>query len=79
MGSATSVLFVPPLTVDAVRGSAVDVGFSTKVAGETFDAGVTYSHGEYIATDPHLPGARAQGDSVEAAEDNLANRIDVLV
>jgi hypothetical protein len=56
-----------------------DVGFSTVVHGKTYAADVTYSNGEYVATDGNISGATASGNSVVEAENNLANRIDALV
>jgi hypothetical protein len=79
MGSIASVLSAPTLTAAAVNELVVDVGFTTKVAGKTYVADVTYSGGEYIAEDANLSGAVATGTSAVAAENNLAARIDVLV
>ncbi len=82
MGSISSILSaasVAASTATAVTDLAVDVGFTTTVAGKTYDAGVTYSGSEYIATDPNLNGAVATGESVTAAESNLATRLDELV
>ena len=79
MGSVASVLSAATLTAAAVNELVVDVGFSTTIAGKTYAADVTYSNGEYIAEDANLSGAVATGNSVVAAENNLATRIDVLV
>jgi hypothetical protein len=79
MGSVASVLSAAPQSATAVNNLTVDVGFSTTVSGKTYVAGVMYSAGEYIASDSNVDGAVATGDSLAAAEDNLATRIDVLV
>jgi hypothetical protein len=79
MGSVASVLTAATLTAAQVNELVVDVGFSTTVAGKTYVADVTYSNGEYIAEDTNVSGAVATGTSVVTAENNLANRIDVLV
>jgi hypothetical protein len=79
MGSVASVLSAATLTATAVNELVVDVGFSTTVAGKTYVADVTYSNGEYVAEDANLSGAVATGNSVTAAENNLAARIDIMV
>jgi hypothetical protein len=56
-----------------------DTSFSTVIQGKTYSADVTYSGGEYVADDGSLSGAVASGGSVDAAENNLINRIDELV
>lgn len=56
-----------------------DVSFTTTVAGKNYSASVTYSNGEYVASDPNLAGAEASGSSVMAAENSLSERIDILV
>ena len=79
MGSIASVLSAPALTAQAVNELTVDVGFTTTIDGKTYPGDVTYSGGEYIASDPNLSGAVATGGSETAAENNLATRIDALV
>ncbi|MGA7341398.1 MAG: hypothetical protein WBE72_08755 [Terracidiphilus sp.] len=79
MGSIASVLAAAPLTAAAVNELVVDVGFSTTIAGKTYVADVTYTRGEYVASDPNLSGAVATGSTVVGAENNLTARIDVLV
>lgn len=56
-----------------------DTAFSTTVNGKNYSGNVTYSNGEYVASDPNLAGAAATGSSVAAAENNLTSRIDELV
>ena len=53
--------------------------FSTIVNGKSYSGSVSYSDGEYVASDPGLAGAEAIGSSELAAENNLATRIDELV
>jgi hypothetical protein len=79
MGSVASVLSAAPQTAAAVNELMVDVGFSTTIGGKTYVADVTYSGGEYIASDSNVTGAMATGSSLATAEDNLTTRIDVLV
>jgi len=62
-----------------VRALTVDVGFTTRLAGKTYDADVVYTGGQYVAVDSSLSGAEAKGTSVPSAEDNLIARIDALV
>ncbi|HEY1766525.1 MAG TPA: hypothetical protein VGG26_02665 [Terracidiphilus sp.] len=83
MGSIASAVSAASLTASltaaAVNELAVNVGFSTTIAGKTYAADVTYSGGQYVAADPTLSGAVATGASLLAAEDNLATRIDAIV
>ena len=67
------------LAASAETNLALDVGFTTTVAGKTYDAGVTYSGSEYIAEDPSLNGALATGQTMGDAESNLATRLDAIV
>lgn len=55
-----------------------DVAFSTTVDGKSYSASVSYSNGEYVASDPGLSGAEATGTSLQSAENNLTTRIDIL-
>jgi hypothetical protein len=79
MGSIASVLSSQASAAAAINASTVDVGFTTNVAGKTYEAGVTYSGGQYVAEDGNITGAYATGTSVQTAENNLVSRIDVLV
>ncbi len=63
-------------TVNALMSNAA---FSTTVNGKNYSGNVSYSDGEYVASDPGLAGAEATGPSELAAENNLATRIDELV
>jgi hypothetical protein len=56
-----------------------ETSFSTTVNGKSYSGSVSYSDGEYVASDPDLAGASATGSSEIAAENNLATRIDELV
>jgi hypothetical protein len=56
-----------------------ETSFSTTVNGKSYSGAVSYSNGEYVASDPNLAGAEATGSSVMAAENNLATRIDEIV
>jgi acetylornithine/succinyldiaminopimelate/putrescine aminotransferase len=66
-------------SASAVSQLMTDASFSTTVGGKTYSADVTYSNGQYVADDSNLPGAEATGSSLQAAENNLTARIDVLV
>lgn len=79
MGSISSIAAVASLQASAASQLMSDVAFSTTVNGKTYSAEVTYSNGEYVASDPNLSGAEATGSSLQAAENNLSTRIDVLV
>ena len=79
MGSISSITASAAPSAPQVNALTVDVGFNTTVAGKTYDAGVTYSGGQYIASDGNLTGAEASGSNVQAAENNLITRVDALV
>jgi hypothetical protein len=79
MGSIGSALSAGQLSTSALNQLTVDVGFSTRVSGQTYSADVTYSNSEYLATDTHIIGAEATGTSLPSAENNLITRIDELV
>ncbi|HTW79940.1 MAG TPA: hypothetical protein VME23_10395 [Terracidiphilus sp.] len=79
MGSVSSIASAASLSASAVSQLMSDVSFSTTVNGKTYNADVTSSNGEYVADDPDLSGAEATGSSVEAAENNLSTRIEVIV
>jgi hypothetical protein len=53
--------------------------YSADVGGKTYAADITLSSGEYVASVPQLPGVRANGNTLLAAENNLNARISVLV
>jgi hypothetical protein len=55
------------------------VDFSATVGGKNFGADVVYADGQYLASDPNVPGAEAGGQSVNAAEAALTNRLDCLI
>jgi len=76
MGAISSIAALSAAQVNALT---VDVGFTTTVAGKTYDADVTYSGGQYVAHDATLTGAEATGSTVHSAENRLITRIDVIV
>jgi hypothetical protein len=53
--------------------------YSADVGGKTYATDITLSSGEYVASVPQLPGVRANGNTLLAAENNLNARISVLV
>jgi predicted RNase H-like HicB family nuclease len=53
--------------------------YSTTVAGKQYSGSVQESNGEYTASVSSLSGASATGSSIQAAENNLNNRIDEIV
>jgi len=53
--------------------------YSASVEGKTYAADISLSSGEYVATVPQLPGVRANGNTLLAAENNLNKRLSVLV
>ena len=75
MGSISSVT----AAASAASQLMAETSFSTTVNGKSYSASVSYSDGEYVASDPGLSGAEATGSSEMAAENNLATRIDELV
>jgi hypothetical protein len=79
MGSIGSILSTASLTAAAVNELMVDVGFSTTISGKTYNADVTYSNSEYVASDANIVGADATGNNLTTAENNLITRIDELV
>ncbi len=76
--SSISLLTSAASTAAATASDLTNIAFSTTVAGKTYNAYVTYSNGEYVASDPGVAGAEASGSSVEAAENSLSMRIDAL-
>jgi hypothetical protein len=76
---AISTVGAAGLTAAQVSELTTNIGFSAVVNGKTYAADVTYSNGEYVASDGNMSGAVASGNSLEAAENNLINRIDELV
>lgn len=79
MGSISSIASSAALTAAQVNALTVDVGFSTTVAGKTYNADVSYSSGQYVADDSRITGAVATGTDLQKAETNLATRIDAIV
>lgn len=79
MGSISSLVSAASLSASAVSELMSNVSFSTTVNGKSYSADVILSNGVYVARDPNLSGAEATGSSVQAAEDNLSVRIDVLI
>ena len=76
---STMVSSIAPVSPSNVSELETAVNFSTTVSGKTYDAAVTYASGQYVASDPGFLGAEATGTSVQAAEENLTTRIDMLV
>lgn len=79
MGSIGSALSAASLSVSQVNQLMVDVGFSTTISGKTYNADVSYSNSEYLASDANVVGAEATGNNLNTAENNLITRIDELV
>jgi hypothetical protein len=67
------------MTASTVNELMSNTAFSTTVNGKNYSGSVSYSNGEYVASDPGLAGAEATGSSELAAENNLSTRIDELV
>lgn len=78
MASVSLVASAASVSAATASQLMTNVAFSTTVSGKSYSADVTYSNGEYIASDPNLAGAEAAGVSVQSAENNLTTRIDVL-
>lgn len=79
MGSISSIASSAALAAAQVNALTVDVGFSTTVAGKTYNADVSYSGGQYVADDSRITGAVATGSDLQTAENNLISRIDAIV
>lgn len=79
MGSISSIASSAALAAAQVNALTVDVGFSTTVAGKTYNADVSYSGGQYVADDSGITGAVATGSDLQTAENNLISRIDAIV
>ena len=78
MGTISAISSSASLSASAASQLMSDVAFSTTINGKTYNADVTYSNGEYMADDSNLSGAEATGASVQAAENNLSTRIQVI-
>ncbi len=79
MASISLIASTASISASTASQLMTDTSFSTTVNGKTYSADVSYSNGEYVASDPNLSGAEATGSSLQAAENNLTTRIDVLV
>jgi hypothetical protein len=79
MGSIGSALSAASLSVSQVNQLMVDVGFSATISGKTYNANVSYSNSEYLASDTNVMGAEATGNNLTTAENNLITRIDEIV
>jgi hypothetical protein len=53
--------------------------FSTSAGGRTYSANVEQTGAEYTVAVTGLAGAVASGSSIVAAEENLDNRINMLI
>ena len=63
-------------TADLLAQSTI---YSANVAGKTYTADLSLSHGQYVATIPDLPSISASGQSLVLAENNLDARISLIV
>ena len=52
--------------------------YTTSVGGKSYSGNVQQSGGQYTVSVPNLPGASASGSSLQAAENALNVKIDVL-
>jgi len=62
----------------SAQAATLAASYSTNVNGTNYSGSVEESGGTYTASIPNLPGAIATGSSVQAAENNLNTRIDIL-
>ena len=65
-------------TAASAQAATLAASYSTSVNGANYSGSVEESGGTYTASIPNLPGATASGSSVQAAENNLNIRIDIL-
>jgi predicted RNase H-like HicB family nuclease len=52
--------------------------YSTSVGGKSYSGSIQQSGGRYEISVPNLPGATASGSSLQAAENALNVKIDIL-
>ena len=52
--------------------------YSTSVGGKSYSGSIQHSGGRYEISVPNLPGATASGSSLQAAENALNVKIDIL-
>lgn len=57
---------------------AQSITYSPNINGKTYEANLSLSAGEYVATIPELPNVSADGSSLILAENNLDARIRLL-
>ena len=68
-----------PSASSSAQAAALSAVYSDTVGGKSYSGSVAESNGEYVASVPNLPGASANGSSVQSAENNLNTVIDALV
>ena len=64
--------------VQSAEAATLAGSYSTTVNGTSYSGSVEESGGTYTASIPNLPGATASGSSLQAAENDLNIRIDIL-
>lgn len=62
----------------AALQSLVEPTYSTSVGGKSYSGNVSQSDGLYEISVPNLPGSRVSASSLQAAENALNARIDLL-
>jgi hypothetical protein len=70
---------VSPATEATTQEATLAAVFSTSAGGRTYSANVEQTGAEYTVAVTGLTGAVASGSSIAAAEENLDNRIDMLI
>lgn len=72
----------PLSSVSSAAGAAEDprekAPFIASVGGKAYVANVNYTAGEYVAEYPAILGAEGSGPTLQAAEEDFANRINLL-
>jgi hypothetical protein len=70
---------VSPATETTAQEAAPAAVFSASAGGRTYSANVERLGADYTVAVPGLTGAAASGSSIAAAEENLDNRINMLI
>jgi hypothetical protein len=71
MASISLVASAASISASTTSQLMTNVAFSTTIDRKSYSADVTYSNGEYVASDSNLAGADATGASLQSAENNL--------
>jgi hypothetical protein len=68
-----------PEAISPASSVELTTTFTQDIGGEKISSSVSKSNGEYVATAPTPPGARAHGSTIEVAEYYLKVKLDAIV